>query len=151
MFIHWDASLETGQTLIDTEHRVLVFLFRKLNVAVRTGQPRTATNHIINEINRFVDFHFVSEENLMRETNYPDLIAHQAQHADLRAKLGVLASKVIGRSEFPEDLLAFINNWLAEHIANHDQHVALYVHDAVARPVAEDVYGEYMIATASRT
>ncbi len=47
--------------------------------------------------------------------------------------------------------LAFINKWLAEHIANHDQHVALYVHDAVTRPVAEDVYDEYMVATTSRT
>jgi hemerythrin-like metal-binding protein len=144
MFIHWDTSLETGQTLIDAEHRILVFLFRKLDVAVKTGESLMAVNQVIGETKHFVEFHFASEENLMRETNYPHLAAHQAQHQDLLAKLGVLASKVIGRREFPEDLLYFLNNWLVEHIANHDQRVALHVRDAVARPIAEHAYGEYI-------
>jgi len=151
MFIHWSASLETGQTLIDAEHRILVFLFRKLDVAVKTGQSQMAVNQIILEVRRFVEFHFVSEENIMRETNYPDLLAHQGQHSDLLAKLGVLASKVIARREVPEDLLFFLSSWLVEHIAHHDQDVAQYIRDAVARPVAEDAYGEYIVSTASET
>ena len=145
MFIHWDASLETGQTLIDAEHRILVFLFRKLDVAVKTGQSQTTISHIINEVKRFVEFHFVSEENLMRETNYPQLLAHQSQHADLLVELGLLASKVVRHLEFPEDLLFFLNNWLLEHIASHDRHVARHICDAVVRPVAEHAYGEYLM------
>lgn len=144
MFIHWDASLETDQALIDTEHRLLVFLFRKLDVAVKTGETQMTLNQIIGETKRFVEFHFTSEENLMRETNYPHLPAHQAHHMDLLAKLGVLASQVIARREFPEDLLFFLNSWLQEHIANHDQQVALHVRDAVKRPIAEHAYGEYI-------
>jgi len=146
MFIHWDASLETGQTLIDAEHRILVFLFRKLDVAVKTGVQQAGVNQIITEVKRFVEFHFISEENIMRETNYPHLIAHQSQHADLLAELGVLASKVIARREFPEDLLFFLSNWLVAHIASHDQYVAQFVRDAVARPVAENAYGEYIVS-----
>lgn len=151
MFIHWTASLETGQTLIDAEHRLLVFLFRKLDVAVKTGESHAAVTHVIGEVKRFVEFHFASEENLMRETNYPQLLAHQALHADLLTELGALATKVIAHREFPEDLLFFLNNWLVEHIANHDQHVALYIRDAVARPIAELIYDEYMIPSPSRT
>ena len=149
MFIHWSASLETGQALIDAEHRILVFLFRKLDIAVKTGQSQIVVNQIVFEIRRFVEFHFVSEENAMRETNYPHLHEHQGQHSDLLAKLGVLASKVVARREFPEDLLFFLNSWLVEHIAQHDQRVALYICDAVARPVAEDAYGEYIASTRS--
>lgn len=146
MFIRWDPSLETGQTLIDLEHRMLVFLFRKLDVAVKSGESQMAVNHVIGEMKRFVEFHFASEENLMRETNYPHLPAHQVQHMDLLTELGVLASKVVGHREFPEDLLFFLNNWLADHIANHDQHVALHVHTAVTRPIAESAYVEYIVA-----
>ena len=149
MFIHWDASLETGQTLIDAEHRLLVFLFRKLDVAVKTGESHAAVTHVIGEVKRFVEFHFASEENLMRETNYPHLLTHQAQHADLLTELGVLASKVIAHREFPDDLLFFLNKWLVEHIASHDQHVALYIRDAIARPIAESTYGEYMTSSSS--
>ena len=150
MSIHWDSSLETGQTLIDAEHRLLIFLFRKLDVAVKTGEPRAAVTHVIDEVKRFVAFHFASEENLMRETNYPQLLTHQRLHADLLAELGVIASKVIAHRKFPEDLLFFLNKWLVEHIANHDQHVALYVRDAVARPIAEPVYHEYIVPSHSR-
>jgi hemerythrin-like metal-binding protein len=150
MFIHWNPSLETGQTLVDTEHRILVFLFRKLDVAVKTGEPHTAVTDVIGELNRYVEFHFASEENLMRETHYPHLATHQVQHADLLAELGVYSSKVIGLREFPEDLVYFLNNWLIEHIATHDRHVARYVRDAATRPIAEYAYNEYMIAAASR-
>ncbi len=146
MFIRWDSSLETGQALVDAEHRMLVFLFRKLDIAVKTGQPKLTIDQIINELRRYVEFHFASEENLMRETGYPHLLTHQAQHADLLAQLGSLVSKVIGRREFPEDLLFFLNQWLREHIAHHDQHVALHVQDAAARPVGELAYAEYLAA-----
>lgn len=150
MFIRWVPTLATGQPLIDTEHRVLVFLFRKLDVAIKMGEPQATVNNIIVEVKRFVDFHFHSEENLMRETHYPQLLTHQAHHADLLAELGVLSSKVIAHREFPDDLLFFLNDWLMDHIANHDQHVALHISDALARPLAEREYGEFSIDAATR-
>ena len=151
MFVHWSASLETGQALIDAEHRLLVFLFRKLDVATRTGESQMAVNQIILEVRRFVEFHFTSEENVMRETHYPGLLAHQALHADLLAKLGVLSARVMTQREFPEELVFFLSSWLVEHIAQEDQHVAKYVSDASVRPVAESAYGEYIVSAASAT
>jgi hemerythrin-like metal-binding protein len=76
-------------------------------VAIKTGESHAAVAHVIDEVKRFVAFHFASEENLMRETNYPQLLTHQALHADLLTELGVLATKVIAHREFPEDLLFF--------------------------------------------
>jgi len=127
-----------------------VFLFRKLHVAIRTGSPHVELSHIIREVTRFVEFHFLSEENLMRETHYPQMLMHQAQHTDLLAQLGVFASKVERRREAPEDLLYFVNHWLLEHIARHDQHVAEHARDAVARPVAERDYSEFLLSGAAR-
>ncbi len=150
MFIHWDPSLETGHTLIDAEHRMLVFLFRKLDVAVKTGESQMTVNHVIVELKRFVEFHFASEENMMREINYPHLPEHQTAHLDMLQELAFLTSKVVSHREFPEDLLFFMNKWLLEHIAVHDQHAALYLRDASARPIAEHAYGEYITFEAGR-
>ena len=110
-----------------------------------------AVNQIILEVRRFVEFHFTSEENVMRETHYPGLLAHQALHADLLAKLGVLSARVMTQREFPEELVFFLSSWLVEHIAQEDQHVAKYVSDASVRPVAESAYGEYIVSAASAT
>jgi len=147
MYVHWDATLETGQPLIDTEHRLLVFLFKKIDVAIKTQQSESVLRDAISETRRCVEFHFTSEENLMRETNYPGIAAHQAQHAQLIVELNILTTKVLSHREFPEDLLYFLNHWLVDHIAKHDQHVAQHIHTAITRPIAERAYSEFLPAT----
>jgi hemerythrin len=37
MYINWDRKYESGQPLIDAEHRLLVMLFKKLDVAIKTN------------------------------------------------------------------------------------------------------------------
>lgn len=144
MYIHWDSKLETGHPLVDAEHRILVLLFRKLDVAIKTYQSEETIEQIIQELRKFVEFHFLSEENLMRETLYPGLEAHRALHTELLMRLGVFIAKVVARREFPEDLVDFLNRWLLEHIARHDQYVAQHVRNAVSRPIAESAYAEYL-------
>ncbi|HMM74737.1 MAG TPA: hemerythrin family protein [Gammaproteobacteria bacterium] len=144
MYIHWDRSLETDHPLVDAEHRLLVLLFRKLDVAIKTQQPEPVLRHIIRELVRCVEFHFVSEENLMRETAYPDLAMHAKVHGELLAELKAWIQRITERSEFPEDLLYFLNRWLSQHIAVHDRSVVAHVASAVHRPIAELAYAEYL-------
>lgn len=144
MYIHWDRSLETDHPLVDAEHRLLVLLFRKLDVAIKTHQADTVMRHIIRELVRCVEFHFVSEENLMRETGYPGLEAHAKVHGELLAELRAFIQRLTERREFPEDLLYFLNRWLAQHIAIHDRQVVAHVAAAVDRPIAELAYPEYL-------
>jgi hemerythrin len=146
MFIHWDKSLETGHPLVDAEHRILVLLFRKLDVSLKTHQPPEVMRHIIREVVRCVEFHFQSEENLMRETDYPGLEAHQSVHAELLIELNAYVAKIAAHREFPEDLLSFLNQWLTLHIAEHDQAVTRHVVSSHLRPVAEMAYAEYLLA-----
>lgn len=63
MSIRWDSSFETGPGLVDAEHRLLVFLFRKLDMAIETGQSQRVVNQVIGQIKRFMAVHFASEEN----------------------------------------------------------------------------------------
>lgn len=144
MYVHWDRSFETDHPLIDAEHRLLVLLFRKLDVAIKSQQPEAVLRHIIRELVRYVEFHFVSEENLMRETAYPGLSAHAKIHGELLAELRAFIQRLLDRQEFPEDLVYFLNRWLIQHIAVHDRQVAAHVAKSVARPVAELAYPEYL-------
>jgi hemerythrin len=150
VFIRWQKTFETGHALIDTQHRLLVFLFKRLDAAIKTGQPPARLYRIVLETRKFVEFHFVSEENLMEETGYPDLAYHRKVHTDLLLELNLLIGKVSSRREFPDDLLYFMNKWLIEHIGGHDQRVALHARDGVERPVAELFYMEYFPALPSR-
>lgn len=144
MYIHWNRSLETDHPLVDAEHRLLVLLFRKLDIAIKTQQPDPVLRHIIREVVRCVEFHFVSEENLMRETGYPGLAFHAKIHGDLIDELRDYIQRITDRTEFPEDLLYFLNRWLVQHIAVHDREVVAHVSRATERPIAEIAYAEYL-------
>lgn len=149
MYIHWDRKFETGQPLIDAEHRLLVMLFRKLDVAIKLHQPAATLARIVLEVRRFVEFHFISEENLMLETGYPGVEAHQTVHRELLAELNAKMAKLHAHREYPEDLLDFLVRWLLEHISHHDQQVARHARTSVERPVAELIYAEYLLPAAA--
>jgi hemerythrin-like metal-binding protein len=150
VYIHWDRTYETGQPLIDAEHRLLVMLFRKLDIAIKLKLPGITIARIVVETQRFVEFHFISEENLMVETGYRGLDAHRAVHRTLLAQFKAMAAKLAVHREYPDDLLYFLVDWLIEHIANEDQNVARHALVSSARPVAELIYAEYLAPTSSR-
>ena len=149
MYIHWDRKYETGQLLIDTEHRLLVMLFRKLDVAIKSHLSDELLKPILLEVKKFVEFHFISEENVMRETGYPAIDAHRKLHHELLLELNSMIAALPSRREYPEDLLYFLSQWLIDHIAEHDQGVARHVAEAAARPVGELVYTEYLLSHAA--
>lgn len=124
--------------------------FSILDVAIKSQRSEAVLRHIIREVVRYVEFHFVSEENLMRETAYPGLPAHARIHGELRAVLRAFIQGLLERREFPEDLLYFLNRWLIQHIAIHDRQVVAHVAKAAARPVAGIAYPEYLGIPAKR-
>ncbi len=121
-------------------------LFRKLDVAIKTHESEVTVSRIVQEVKRYVKFHFTSEENLMYETNYPGIEGHITIHTHLLVELNNMMSKLTLRQEFPEDVLVFLSDWLTKHIAHHDQLLAKHVDSAADRPVAELIYPEYLHA-----
>jgi hemerythrin-like metal-binding protein len=117
-------------------------------VAIKLHQPEATVSRIVLEVRRFVEFHFISEENLMIETGYPGAEAHQTVHRELLAELNAKMAKLHSHREYPEDLLDFLVRWLLEHIAHHDQHVARHARSSAERPVAELIYAEYLLPPA---
>jgi hemerythrin-like metal-binding domain len=144
VYIHWEKSYEIGNPLIDVEHRLLMMLFRKLDIAIKTGESGVTVVRILNEIKKFADFHFASEENLMHEVAYPDVVHHEVLHSRLLAQLEVTIGRISKKRELPDDLLFFLNKWVLEHIAREDQKIANFVQNSPKRPVAELIYPEYL-------
>ena len=80
----WDESLETGNAIIDSQHRQLISLIDAL-----TDEPKSANKilRLLNEVMDFTIIHFLSEEELMTDVNYPrDATRTMAdQHKDFKA------------------------------------------------------------------
>jgi hemerythrin len=54
-----------------------------------------------------VKFHFAVEESLMRVVNYPQLVAHRAEHQYVLKQFAALEHRVL-RQEMKEELLPMI-------------------------------------------
>jgi hemerythrin len=78
----------------------------------------------------YAAYHFVSEENIMYLTRYPDLPRQEAEHGRL---LGSFQEKVKGYEEgrIPlEGLIQFLVDWFVSHSTEEDRKIGLHVQQA---------------------
>ena len=81
----WDPSLETGNEIIDNQHRDVVRLLDVLKNAARGPESEVLT--ALDEVLHFALFHFHAEEDLMTDVGYPAVSAQEMlrQHDDFKA------------------------------------------------------------------
>lgn len=144
MQIAWKKELEIGNEMIDTQHRMLVLLLKKLDLALTSKMDQKIVMGIMLEIKKFTEFHFLSEENLMSELHYPGLADHERIHSELLGVLNVFIAQINRKQETPEDILSQIVSWVTNHVVSEDLKIAEYVKNSTFRPIAEDCYGLYL-------
>lgn len=146
MYVHWKNEFKLGNDLIDTQHRMLMMLCRKLDIAIKMQEPEMDIQRTIVEIRKFAEFHFVSEENLMREIGYPELEQHAKIHNATLVELQVAMTKIHHRIEYPDDFLHNLNSWLIDHIQTDDSKLAKFLSESVKRPIGENLYSQFLLA-----
>ncbi len=120
----WDQKFEVGHDRIDAEHRIFFGLIVDFKEAQLAGAPKDKLLRILNEISKYAEFHFVSEENIMIDFGYIELEEHQKLHQQL------LAEVLDKYYEFKHDMIHadgifdFIFLWFALHTSREDKKLA---------------------------
>jgi hemerythrin len=121
----WRDSYSIGNAGIDSEHQHLFKLAQEFFDADDRFKRTDAALRLVN----FTREHFDHEEQLMRDTAYPDISAHVHQHTHLIGKLNDVAEKVATEAIEPSDLKAFLNAWLVGHIVTFDTRLSAYLRE----------------------
>lgn len=87
-------KLETGNAIIDGEHRELIEAVNRLLDACSKGQGRTYMDETIKFLNNYVQQHFAHEEQLQQQSGYPGITAHKAFHKQYRETLKDITSQI---------------------------------------------------------
>lgn len=87
-------KLETGNTLIDTEHRELFAAVNKLLEACSAGKGRVVIDSTVKFLNDYVEKHFSHEEQLQQKSRYPGMAAHKAFHTKYKQTLKEITSGI---------------------------------------------------------
>lgn len=119
--IRWTEKFAVNQDLIDDQHRYLFQLINDFHDAYMQRQTRQEVLILLNRLIDYAQRHFDDEERIMAEKAYPQLEAHQALHVKLFEEIFTLNEKLSDRALNPtRDTIAFLENWLTDHILLHD-------------------------------
>lgn len=87
-------ELETGNVIIDSEHSELFKAVNNIIDACSKGQGRNIIDPAIKFLLAYVDKHFAHEEQLQRDSKYPDMENHKKFHESYKKQLKEIASKI---------------------------------------------------------
>ncbi len=108
-----------GLPEMDEQHFYLYRVFDLLPQENRVGN-REMTESVLKEIERYLNFHFTSEEHLMRMYDFPGFAAHQSDHELAALRLVSYMDDFEAGKLNPKALRSFLFSWLYEHSIDSD-------------------------------
>ncbi|HEY0834415.1 MAG TPA: bacteriohemerythrin [Azospirillum sp.] len=127
LYMAWGDNLSVGDDDIDNDHMILVGLMNRVHDNVRKGRSQAVTGESVEQLIAYTELHFVHEEQAMRDSAYPQLKEHQAQHEDLLKRVRDLHQRLKSGEKVNDDLLRLVCDWLCEHIQKYDMRVGQHL------------------------
>jgi hemerythrin-like metal-binding protein len=76
---------------------------------------------LINELGKYADFHFTSEENIATSCNLPGVSSHHQRHLELLEEFNHHAEDLNKGLTTVDEFLGFLTDWFVGHTIYEDQ------------------------------
>jgi len=126
--IVWRDEYSVGVAEIDRQHQRLLELLNKVNAldpAAATGVKRNReVMKMLEGLNEYAAYHFLSEEGLMREhiEANEDSVKHVVAHRSYWSIISTFKKRFEeGDEKVNEDLVEYLNRWWVNHILETDK------------------------------
>ena len=93
MSFAWKNEYATGIAPVDMDHRVLFNITGLLADSIRDGTDQGAIRTFIRQLIDYIERHFAREEDLLRQTEYPDFEAHAKLHREIERTVRNIARR----------------------------------------------------------
>ena len=125
--VGWDDKYKVGHNLIDSQHKQLFDIADKLYEVAYKKEPYRDIDIslILQDLARYVNYHFSCEEELMRDNDYAGMENHCNIHSTFKTYVTTLVSDFSrGQAVDMKKLYDFVCTWLIEHIGSEDKKLA---------------------------
>jgi len=127
ILIAWDEYYSVGFDLIDEQHKKLVDMINDLYSSFISGEAQEKAPGIVDEMIKYTDYHFKTEEKFFDEYNYPETQKHKEIHASFVNKAIELKEGLdSGQVTVSYDIMNFLRQWLIDHILKEDKKFAAF-------------------------
>jgi len=126
----WSKDLETGNPMIDAQHKELFAAFNQFLDACNQGKGKDEILKTMDFLINYTTKHFADEQRLQMQHKYPEYNEHKKLHDDFKKTVVELAEqlKKDGASiSLVSKVSTTVGTWLRNHIKKEDKKVADHI------------------------
>lgn len=131
--IQWKAAYELGVETIDLQHKYFFNLI--IRFAEEINGDHFYQRRLIQELNAYAKFHFISEENMMYKAGYPLLPEHKTHHIALINALNAKQAAFLFGDLQADEIVVFLTDWFVKHTTGEDKMFAEFLFKNLERPL----------------
>ena len=118
----WEEIYNTGITEIDKQHQMFVGTLNKLYEAIELSKEKEEMEEIFEGLVNYGKYHFATEEKYFDAFHYEGASEHKTKHEEFRKRIEGYQEKLNDdKMEFTNELVGFLEDWLANHIMDVDK------------------------------
>lgn len=126
----WNKDFIIGVDAIDEEHKEIIDSYEKLYKLMKAGKGHAYYNELLDFLDKYVHNHFSHEQDLHKESDYPERDHHRNIHEEFKASVKRIHDAGQGRDVSNSDLIKinlFLKKWLVHHILVIDMKYGRYL------------------------
>ena len=119
--ITWNDDFKVGVEQLDEQHRQLIQILNRLISKPQATTGSETISELLNDMMNYSKTHFETEENFLRQCNYPHLDEQIAQHRAFRKKNVDFCTATMQKDKtVPKEILHYLHDWWMNHILKSD-------------------------------
>jgi len=118
----WKEEYSVGIDSLDNDHKQLIKLLNQFTTAYDYAMSEEYERQALKDLIDYTQYHFAREEQLLDQHNYPDVIAHKAQHKAMIAQVSSFMDLYNKKGhDALDEISGYLANWLINHINGTDK------------------------------
>ena len=132
MSITWRDTMATGAPVLDADHQQFVKIVNAMEAAIAADRL-AIINPTFDLLFNYMSEHFAREEKILAAIKFPGLAQHRQMHQELEDTARTLSAhfkaavEPTSRKDRANTVLAFLQQWLLQHILQEDQKMKPYL------------------------
>ena len=118
-YLTWDSRLDTGVSVIDSQHHRIVDYINELQDAI-AGDDRQMVQAVLDDLVDYTVSHFAFEEHLQEQAQYPSFDTHKQKHEEFARQIHEYRDRFRGGEDIAGQLLSDLREWLIRHVQEED-------------------------------
>ena len=120
--IEWKNSFSVGIGEIDEQHKRLLEMINGFSEAKAQPSHDKGLFGFLNELVKYADSHFTTEERYLEKHNFPDYPSHKEEHNAFTEEIFALNERLAKvDSEALSEITNFLKDWYISHVLGTDR------------------------------